>query len=215
MIDHLDTPATDPHTGAVPGQPEPAVPLTMRDAETGDLEFICEQIFHAAGKGHFDRRLVEPKHQETTRRDIESIIRLRRRSGKPLSAHASVFTHHDQRIGFVVLTELAEMPGLELYAFAVDGRFRGKGYGSCMLTQVLDRFLAPAKTLFVRCFPPSVVMYEMLVDRGFDLVYTTRNGARVLRRDFNPTPRGQDEIQFLTRRRGGAENTEIKKTSSD
>jgi len=163
--------------------PDSAAAPVLRVAVATDLEFILGQIRAGALGGHFDRRMLADERQDELRRDVEQIIRTGRRSGTGLPAEALVLSLPDgQPVGHAILTAVKEAEGIELYAMALDPSVRGNGYGRLMLNQILQKYLPRAGTIYARCFPASVAMYEMLVNSGFEYLFTMRHSlVRVLR----------------------------------
>jgi len=88
--------------------------------------------------------------------------------------------HGAEPIGHAILTEVQGTPGIELYAMALDDRFRGRGWGSALLDLLITQFLPQNGMMTARCYPRSVVMYELLVSRGFEYFMTLRSGLRVM-----------------------------------
>ena len=131
--------------------------------------------------------MLAAEYQAELRQDVASIIRSNKRLGTGLAAEALVLaTGSSASIGHVILTEVKDAAGIELYAMALEPIQHGQRYGGAMLDQVLRAYLPRVGTIFARCLPASTVMYEMLVSRGFEYVFTMRNGARVLRIDAKP-----------------------------
>lgn len=154
--------------------------LQMRHAQAPDCDLIQGQILDGARKGHFDRRMLVPKHTLRLHDDINSIISRKCRSETGLGAEALIFSMGDSIIGHAILSEVKDIPGAEIYAFALDECWKGQGLGGAMLDMIVNRYLPTARVLYARCFYRSVVMYEMLISRGFDFAMTTRSGLRVL-----------------------------------
>lgn len=177
----MDRPVThDIHDGATVGA-LPRLPApSMRPATLNDLSYMAEQILDGARKGHFEKRILASPQTELLYQELEAIIRHRRRLNGPLAATALIFSNGQDPVGHAIMTEIQGTPGLEIYALALDERHRGTGLGSAMLDMLIARFLPQAGAMYARCFPRSVVMYEMLVSRGFEYMLTLRSGLRVL-----------------------------------
>lgn len=178
-------PPSDGATGAAPTAslaiPASAPALVIREATPDDYDFILEQILDCARHGHFDRRVLLPPQHKTLLEEIRSIIRHKRLATEPLNAQAIVFMRGSERVGHAIVTEAQGSVGAELYAMALDRRWRGTGTGAAMLDLLIAHYLARMGVIYARCFPRSVIMYELLVSRGFEYVLTTRAGTRLLR----------------------------------
>lgn len=177
----MDRPATPDIDGSTMGSVALQRPLLdMRPASLNDLPYMAGQILDGARKGHFEKRILTSPQTELLYQELEAIIRHRRRLNGPLGATALIFSNGRDPVGHAILTEIQGTPGIEIYALALDERRRGTGLGSAMLDLLIARFLPQAGAMYARCFPRSVVMYEMLVSRGFEYMLTLRSGLRVL-----------------------------------
>lgn len=157
--------------------------LSFTAATKNDTCFIQTLLLSGIRKGHFDKRLHERREQ--LRNEIGSIIEKRKLYQSPLSAQAWIFRHGDVRVGFSILSAISHgITGYELYAIAVHSKFRGKGYGGIILDEMLHYYAGPA--IYARCFPASEILYQMLLRRHFEHLYTTPNHARVLRCTIKP-----------------------------
>ena len=162
---------------------------TLRTAIVADLEFIFGQLMAGALNGHFDRRMLATERQAELRKDLDQIIRSNKRLETALPAEALVLElENGQPIGHVIVTAIKDAEGLELYAMALEPTVRGIGYGRLMLEQVLRVYLPRARTIYARCFPASAAMYELLINSGFEYLFTMRHSLiRVLSIGPKPT----------------------------
>lgn len=153
------------------------VPLHLIQPDASDISFMQQLLVQGAQRGHFSSRILEvPNFINNT---LMSLLRNGRLYDKPLRAQAIIFEHNKSRIGFAIIAEVeTNQGGNELYAMAVDEPFRGRGYGRAMLNEILRRW--SGVTLYARCFPASQRMYEMLIKSGFEFLFDSKDGARVL-----------------------------------
>jgi len=152
----------------------------MRPATLEDIPYIAGQILDGARQGQFEKRLLIPEQADLLYRELDTIIRHGCRTSGPLSAVALIFLNGPVCVGHAIMTEVKNTEGIELYSLSVDAAMRGAGYGSTMLDMLIARFLPQAGVIIARCYPRTVVMYELLVSRGFEYMMTLRSGLRVL-----------------------------------
>ncbi len=171
--------------------------LKLLQADLSDLEFICDLMLEETRAGHFAPRHMDPNAPELFRENLRSIITHGRHLDQNLRAQAIVVEEDGQRVGFVIMSEMFEgRGGNELAAIVVAKAFRGRGYGSRILDEVLGRWL-PHAEVHVQCLPASETLYRMLLARGFEHFDTTDTGLRLLRsrghHDKSASRAGSDE----------------------
>lgn len=141
-------------------------------ADLSDIDFIHEVFMQGVEAGHFPEELLEEEQQSLVRGNMESVITQGIQRDNGLRAQAIVYEDDEQRIGFVIMSELIpKMGGNEMYVIAVDKNYRGKGYGNKILDDIIQRWVSHSD-LYVRCRPDSEVMYHMLTKRGFKHFHT-------------------------------------------
>ena len=154
--------------------------LKALQADLSDLPFMHSLFISEVEDGHFTKELLEEEQQELVRANMESIIVQGVQRDNGMRAQAIIYEEDEQRVGFVILSELEpNKGGNEMYIMAVDKEFRGKGYGRKILDDIIQR-IVPHANLFVRCKPDSTVMYQMLIKRGFQHFETDEEGTQFL-----------------------------------
>ncbi len=154
--------------------------LKALQADLTDLPFMHSLFISEVEDGHFTKGLLKEEQQELSRANMESIIVHGIQRDNGLRAQAIIYEKNEQRVGFVIMSELEPGEGgNEMYVMAVDKKFRGKGFGSMILDDVIQR-IVPHANLFVRCMPDSIVMYQMLIKRGFTQFETDEEGTQYL-----------------------------------
>jgi len=177
----MDRPVTPDIDGSAIASVAPRRPtLNARPATLDDLPYMAGQILDGARKGHFEKRILASPQTELLHQELEAIICHHRRLNNPIPASALIFSDGRDPVGHAIMTGIQGTPGIEIYALALDEHQRGAGLGSAMLDMLIARFLPQAGAMYARCFPRSVVMYEMLIGRGFEYMLTLRSGLRVL-----------------------------------
>lgn len=73
------------------------------------------------------------------------------------------------------------VPRLELRAVSIVKELRGKGYGSMLVSEMLES--NPSQSMMAKCYVKSSQMADMLKRRGFYLFDTSPKGTQMLFRD--------------------------------
>jgi RimJ/RimL family protein N-acetyltransferase len=134
--------------------------LNVFGADASDLQWMYRLLINASNKGHF--KVDNTKEgREWAKHNLHSIVFNQRRLDENLQAQAMVFESEPGKVGYVVMSEVEEGYGNEIYIFIVDKAFRGNGYGKAMLEEVIARW-HPDSTIYARCHPASTVMADML-----------------------------------------------------
>ncbi len=90
----------------------------------------------------------------------------------------------DKKIGLIWFTpaiDPAGDPRLELRAVCITRSMQGKGYGSMLLSDMIDS--NAQQPMMAKCYVKSTKMAEMLKRRGFHLVDTSPTGTQLLFRN--------------------------------
>ena len=156
------------------------MPFKALQADLSDLEFMHSLFISEVEDGHFTEELLEEEQQILVRANLESVIVQGVQRDNGMRAQAIIYEDDEQRIGFVVMSELEpNKGGNEMYIMAVAKEYRGKGFGGKILDDVIQR-IVPHANLFVRCKPDSKIMYQMLINRGFTKFETDDEGTQYL-----------------------------------
>lgn len=70
--------------------------------------------------------------------------------------------------------------GNELWIVAIDKKFRNQGHGKQMILGIINQFKGKNLMLFARCAPESEIMYQLLLQHGFNHFTTGQEGYRGL-----------------------------------
>lgn len=155
--------------------------LDVFAADSSDLKWMSRLLIHASNKGHF---IVENTRagRDFQKANLQSIIINGMRLDEPLRSQAMVFEDNQQKVGFVVMSEIYDGYGNEIYMFIVDRDYRGKGYGRQMLDEIIRRW-HPTSAIQARCHKQSGQMTSMLKKSGFTCVDVLKQNAEVYRLD--------------------------------
>lgn len=157
--------------------------LTSRTGNFKDSNFIMGCLLEGARHGSFAIELESPDSVQCLKSEINMIL-TRNLTAQGIPAQTLVYYEGDKRVGFAIVTDLEEgRLALELYAIAVAARYRGKGYGSQILNDVLLRF--DYSSFFARCSPISATMQQMLERRSFITIDTNELGYSIMVRHWS------------------------------
>jgi len=146
-------------------------------ATAADIPFIESLLLAGARKGHFNPELLN--RRDTIRQNLQSVVRQNRMLESPLYAEARIYKCNSQRTGFSIMTGVTDWPNaIELYAIGVYKTMRGNGFGRLILDELLHQWL-PECNVYVRCAPASEQLYQMLLRRQFQYLFTMPSGSRV------------------------------------
>lgn len=152
--------------------------LTFSLATLSDAPFIESLLMAGARKGQFNSRLLS--HRDRVRKDVQSMIAQQRLLDSPLYAEAMICKVGQERAGFSIMCGVTDFPnGIEIYALGVHKAFRGQGLGSKLLDELLYHWLA-RRDIYAQCLAASEQMFQMLLHRHFEFLFTLPGGARVL-----------------------------------
>ncbi|EBK3996750.1 N-acetyltransferase, partial [Salmonella enterica] len=84
-------------------------------------------------------------------------------------------------IWFCAALDPTGAPRLELRAVSIVKELRGKGYGSMLVSDMIDS--NPSQPMMAKCYVKSSQMADMLKRRGFHLFDTSPKGTQMLFRD--------------------------------
>jgi GNAT superfamily N-acetyltransferase len=173
------------------------MPATMRDTD-----FILSLILFGAHKGHFYPDLANNK--SALRAILDSTIKYGVQDASGLRSQAMVGWHNGVRVGATIVSDTEKTDNsIELSVIAVRKEHQGRKYGAQLLDALLRQWL-PHKTIYVRCFPASEQLVQMLLRRGFILAGTTGKHTRVLRRqqEIQPVWTSGDRERFCSQSGG-------------
>ena len=152
--------------------------LTYSLATQTDSAFVESLLLAGARKGQFNAKLVN--HRENVRQDVRSMIVQQRLLNSPLYAEVMIYKVGQQRAGFSIMCGVTDFPNaIEIYALGVHKSFRGQGLGSKMLDELLHLWLTH-RDVYAQCLVASEQMFQMLLHRHFECLFTLPGGARVL-----------------------------------
>ena len=154
--------------------------VTLQKSNTRDLGFVFSLAQNGVRHGHFDSSITREK--TGFRSYLNAIISNERDlQGKP--AQLLVAMENNERVGTSLVAAAAGTPdgGVELVMIAVKSEHRGKGYGATMLDMLMNHYL-PRCSMYVRCFPASEKLRQMLLRRDFSEVGEL-GGAIILRHE--------------------------------
>lgn len=89
-----------------------------------------------------------------------------------------------KKIGLIWFCDVRDptgVPRLEIRAVSIVKELRGKGYGSMLVSEMLES--NPSRPMMARCYVKSSQMADMLKRRGFYLFGTSPKGTQMLFRD--------------------------------
>ena len=153
----------------------------FRYAEPQQLDEIHSLILKEMQAGHFEPRLADPRRAQRIRKNLLSMIRRKKRTDEDLSAQLLVWTKNGKPAGWIVNTDIKPGAGNEFWLLLIRPKFRGAGEGGRMLDAALGA-LADKVDIYVRCYPASTTMVEMLQRRGFQKLDEEPDGNLVLKR---------------------------------
>lgn len=155
------------------------MPLTHVLAALPDTDFIFSLIIAGARKGHFSTQFSSDK--AALRRHLGAVIGYGRQGENQVHSQAMVTWLDDKRIGVTIVTATEKSDNsIEIGAIAIKREFQGMGYGAILLDALLARLL-PHGAIYVRCFPSSEKLFQMLIRRGFAVIAQTEKGTRILK----------------------------------
>ena len=146
-----------------------------RAATVADMPFIMGEFEDGARKGHFYEEILTSKGGKTFEKQGQYsghyiYILLRRSDDKKAGL-----------IWFCAALDPTGAPRLELRAVSIVKELRGKGYGSMLVSDMIDS--NPSQPMMAKCYVKSSQMADMLKRRGFHLFDTSPKGTQMLFRD--------------------------------
>ncbi len=156
-----------------------------RAAIVADMPFIMGEFEDGARKGHFYEEVLTSNVGETFEQQLRQVIK---------ANEQGQYTRHfiyimlrrsdDKKIGLIWFCDVRDptgVPRLELRAVSIVKELRGKGYGSMLVSDMLES--NPGRPMMARCYVKSSQMADMLKRRGFYLFSTSPKGTQMLFRD--------------------------------
>jgi len=169
--------------------------LSYSPATAQDIDFITGLIMTGARKGHFYPQLAD--HKTQLRKIVQTTVQYGVHDANGLFSEAMIGRHGTVRAGITIITGTEKTDNsIELAVIAVKKEFQGTGIGRTMLDALVQRWL-PFKTIYVRCFPVSEQLVQMLLNRGFSIIQTTASGTRILRREQEILPQHGNDTPFI------------------
>jgi len=155
--------------------------LQSGTATPKDRNFITGCILAGARKGRFSVDVCNPGSVKNMKAEVNAILTGNHTlQGAP--SHAVVYTLNGKRVGFTIVNCLSsECIELELYTMAVAPGYRGRGYGSWIVRDVLNRY--EYQRFYARCSGNSPVMRCMLERHKFRMIDTNEQGYFILQLD--------------------------------
>lgn len=150
--------------------------LNVYAADHTDLKWMYSLVINASNKGHFQVKNND-EGRNWIKRTLHSIVFNQKRVDPDLRAQAMVFENEAGKVGFVVMSEMKEGYGNEIFIFVVDRKFRGHGYGQAMLNEIIMRWHSTSN-IYASCFPASIAMVSMLRKSGFMCEGTNKEGVQ-------------------------------------
>lgn len=151
----------------------------MRNASSGDFNFIFSLVLAEAQNGHFARELLVPAATRGFEIELKSVLANRVRHNG-IQAYALIWERNSKPIGFVIMSAGSDNKGNELWMSALSPEHRGGGEGKKMVSEILHQFRGKNLTLLARCSPESEAMFHILTTNGFSHVTTGKQGSRGL-----------------------------------
>ncbi len=168
--------------------------LTYRVMEVDDIEFILSSLRLEAQNGHFTAAFLDDTeyskyHTMLMLRANNQIVKMKRSDGAILSLINFFFVFENEKnekLGFIELSEkqegdfcrdTLEFENVEIMALLVAEKHRGQGYAERFISMALKE-LPAKKTIFARCFQPSIKMVKILERLGFSCINTTSSGSK-------------------------------------
>jgi ribosomal protein S18 acetylase RimI-like enzyme len=147
------------------------------------------EIVDGTKNNHFQPFLRATKNQKLFREMFENLIhgKVFKRSGEKgveqLAGMLWIYESHSQsQIGYLFVAEKHQGSldkEIEILMTGISETFQKQGYGKHMIETFIQ--ICPAyTTLFVRCFPASETMFQLLLNCGFKTIRTKSDGSREL-----------------------------------
>lgn len=143
-------------------------------ADHTDLKWMYSLLVKASNKGHFQVKNNDDG-RNWIKQTLHNVVFNQKRVDPDLRSQAMIFENEKGKVGFVIMSEMRQGYGNEIFVFLVDKIFRGMGYGQSMLDEIIRRW-HPTSNLYASCFPASKVMASMLRKSGFICEGKNKNG---------------------------------------
>ncbi|ECH9053895.1 GNAT family N-acetyltransferase [Salmonella enterica subsp. enterica] len=156
-----------------------------RAATVADMPFIMGEFEDGARKGHFYEEILTSKGCKTFEKQTRLAIKTNEQG--QYSGHFIYILlrrSDDKKAGliwFCAALDPTGAPRLELRAVSIVKELRGKGYGSMLVSDMIDS--NPSQPMMAKCYVKSSQMADMLKRRGFHLFETSPKGTQMLFRD--------------------------------
>ena len=149
-----------------------------RNSNINDLNFIYDLIMDGSKHGYFNREYQTLAGASNgLKLELKSILSQRKRHNG-LTAYAVIFECNNKPAGFVIMSAGPDNKGNELWMASILPSLRGKGLGNKMIKGITERFVGQNVMLMARCAPESEIMYNLLLNNGFQYVATGEEGYR-------------------------------------
>lgn len=163
--------------------------VLIRQANHDDLDFIIDLIEMDSNDQHYHAIYCKKSHLKEFKcalRDVIEIGSMARMGNNGVEAIGSflhvIYLESGERVGFTLLSEKnagSTSTELELYMISIAPNHRHKGCGKLIVDYILED-LPHGTYLYARCYPASVHMYNLLLNRGFKQIGVTASGTREL-----------------------------------
>lgn len=156
-----------------------------RAATAADMPFIMGEFEDGARKGHFYEEILTSKGGKTFEKQTRLAIQTNEQ-GQYSGHYIYILLRRsdDKKAGliwFCAALDPTSAPRLELRAVSIVKELRGKGYGSMLVSDMIDS--NPSQPMMAKCYVKSSQMADMLKRRGFHLFATSPKGTQMLFRD--------------------------------
>ena len=143
------------------------MPLSIIEADRTDIDWLISSYMGAACSGHFDYDIEDRETLRMIRENLRSIVLQKKMKDFGRMTQTMIFERDGVRVGACIIAQIIGQPTMvELHIMLVDSAQRGNGYGNMMLDEVISRWHTECD-IFVRCYPVSVQMINMLYRRHF------------------------------------------------
>lgn len=145
-----------------------------------DIELIYDLILEGSQNGNFAKDYTTKKEAaKGLKIELVSIVLQNKRINGTFS-YAIIYEVANTSIGFVIMSAIEGNQGNEIYMASIHPKYRGQGYGKQMVRSITEQFIGKNLILIARCHTNSEKMYQILLNNGFKLETTGKEGYRGL-----------------------------------